>query len=108
MELFRKLLLRRNDRERRRCQPPEAKPVFAGDDLQRFEHFVPHADVDMKARKVSSIHSCLDGIPAAAFRSPVQILSRFSDEEFEIVVKARRGRFLEHGAHLFTPLFRVF
>jgi hypothetical protein len=102
MELFRKLLLRRNNGERRRRYAPEAKPVFAGDSLQRLKHFVPNTDVDVKARKVSSIHACLDGIPAATLWSPVQILPRFSDEEFEIVVKARRGRFLEHGTHLFT------
>jgi hypothetical protein len=34
--------------------PPKAKPVFAGDDLQSLEHFVPDTDVYMKARKVSS------------------------------------------------------
>ena len=67
----------------------------------------PNTDVYVKARRVSSIHSCLDRIPAAAFRRAVQILSCFSDEEFEIVVKGRRRRFLEHGAHLFTPLFRI-
>jgi len=107
MELFRKLLFGRNDRERRRRDAAEAKPVFPGHDIQRLQHFVPNADVDVETRKVSSVHSCLDWIPAAASRSAVQIFCRFPNEEFEVVVEARRRRFLKHEAHLFTPLFRV-
>ena len=50
------------------CNAAEAEPVFAGYEIKGLDHFVPDADIDVKARKVSSIHSCWDGIPIAAFR----------------------------------------
>jgi hypothetical protein len=62
----------------------------------------------MKAREIPSVHLRLYRISDPPFRGAVQILSCFADEEFEIVVQARRCSFLEHGADLFTPFFWVF
>lgn len=44
-------------RERRRFYAAKAQPVFPRHHLDRVEHFVPDSDVDMKSRKITSVHA---------------------------------------------------
>lgn len=71
MQLFRKLLFRRNHGNRRCFDAGEAEPVFSLNNVQGFEHFVADTDVHMKARKLPSIQSCFYGISPSAFRRTV-------------------------------------
>jgi hypothetical protein len=62
----------------------------------------------MKSRKIASIHARLNGVAAPAFRSAVQVVSRFSHEKLKEIIKWSGRGFLQHGTYLLAPLLRIF
>src|SRR5437016_7964053 len=107
VQLFRKLLFWRNHRERRRFHSTEPEPIFTRHYVQWLQHFVADTNVHVKAREVSSVHSCLDRIPASASGCSLKIFSCFAHQELEEVVEGRCRCILQHGAHLLATLVRV-
>jgi hypothetical protein len=53
----------------------EPEPIFARHCVQWLQHFVADANVHVKAREVSPVHSCLDRIPASGASSRSSLAS---------------------------------
>jgi hypothetical protein len=85
MELFSPVLLGRKSGNRDWSDSCEAKPIIAGELLERFDDVIAHGKIDVEPGERATVHPRVDWKSRATLRRLVQFEGRLADDKHKEV-----------------------